>query len=190
MKKLIILAIILFFGIQSYAQIQNDSLVSNQLTKEVVDKLSSDELILLIKDLEAMRYSNGVEFESDETRFIAQQFANPAFVKGIIISLIICMMLFIVLLISLPFYFNLKKTQSFHKMINGFTDKGQEIPQELLLSESRTKSDLHKSIVLISSGIAILLALLMLINHSRIWAVGIIPIVIGIGYYVVYRTVD
>ena len=190
MKKLILLAMVLFFGIHCYAQNQQDSLVSNQLTKEVVEKLTGDQLMLLIKDLEAMKHSYPIGFYDDESRFIAQQFANPAFLKGIIISLIIGMLLFIVLLISLPFYFNLKKTQSFHKMIKGFTDQGQEIPQEFLTGESRTKSDFHKSIVLISSGIAILLALLVLMNHSRIWAVGIIPFVIGIGYYIAYRTVD
>jgi hypothetical protein len=190
MKNLVIILIVLLCGLQSYASNQNDSLVSDLITKDVVEKLSSDELILLIKDLEAMKYSDGVEFADDETQFIAQRFANPVFLKGIIISLIICLMLFIILIISLPFYFNLKKTQSFHRMINGFTGQNREIPQELIVGVSQTRSDLHKSIILISLGIGTVLALALLIDHSRIWAIGIIPIVIGIGHYIAYRTVD
>ncbi len=59
---------------------------------------------------------------------------------------------------------------------------------DLITSDIKREKSLATTITY--SGIAILLALLMLIDHSRIWAVGIIPIVIGIGYYVVYRTVD
>ena len=188
MKKLLILIFILFFGVLCKAQTSQDSLVINQLTKEVVEKLSNDELIHLIKDMEAMKYNSGITFGDNQTNFIAQQFANTAFVKGIIISIIVSMLLFIILLISLPFYFNLKKTKSFHKMISGFTEKGQEIPKELIMSVSQTKSDLHKSIILISTGIAVLLALIVLIDHGRIWAIGIIPIIIGIGYFIASRT--
>lgn len=189
MKKLIILVFILFFGVLGKAQNSQDSLVINQISKEVVEKLSNDELIQLIIEMEAMKYNSGIELGNDRANFLGQQFVNPGFAKGIIISVIIGMLLFIILLISLPFYFNLKKTKSFHKMISGFTEKGQEIPKELILSVSQTKSDLHKSIILISTGIAVLLALIILSNYSRIWAIGIIPIIIGIGYYIASRTV-
>lgn len=189
MKKLIIIGFVLFFGVLGKAQSNQDSLVINQITKEVVEKLSNDELIQLIKEMEAMKYNSSIAFGENQANFLGQQFVNPDFVKSVIISLIISMLLFIILLISLPFYFNLKKTKSFHKMINGFTEKGQEIPKELILSVSQTKSDLHKSIILISTGIAVLLALIVLSNHGRIWAIGIIPIIIGIGYFIASRTV-
>lgn len=187
MKKSIILLSILFFGMLCQAQTDQDTLPGNYFTKDVVEKLSNEELIVLIKDIEAMKHGQDIlsnEFGPDD---VARQFANPGFVKGIAISLIIGMLAFIVLVISLPLYFNLQKTKSFHKMVNGFTEKGQEIPRELIVSVSHKKSDFHKSIILISTGIAISLALIILISNSKIWAVGMIPFIIGIGYYVAFR---
>ncbi len=187
MKKSIILISILFFGMLCQAQTVQDSLIGNNISKEVVEKLSNEELISLIKDLEAMKYNQGFLSGESGEEYLTRQFANPGFVKGIVISLIISLLLFIVLIIALPFYFNFRKTKSFHKMINGFTEKGQEIPRELITSVSHKKSDLHKSIVLISTGIAIIIAIMILGNPGRIWAIGIIPLIIGVGYLIASR---
>ncbi|MBN2481810.1 MAG: hypothetical protein JXB19_08725 [Bacteroidales bacterium] len=187
MKKIIILTCILFLSVPGRAQENRDTVISNYITKDVVEKLSNEELISLITNLEAMNQNQGIIFGDNETDYIARQFANPDFVKGIIISLIISMLLFIILLITLPLYFNFQKTKSFHRMINGFTEKGQEIPKELILSVSHKKSDFHKSIILISTGIAISFALIFLSPNSKIWAIGMIPLIIGIGYFIAYR---
>lgn len=187
MKKSIILISVLFFGMLCQAQTGKDTLIGNNITKEVVEKLSNEELIILIKDIEAMKYNQGFLTGESGHDYIARQFANPGFVKGIVMILIISLLLFIVLILALPFYFNFQKTKSFHKMINGFTEKGQEIPRELISSVSYKKSDLHKSIVLMSTGIAIIISLMVSVNDSRIWAIGIIPLIIGVGYLIASR---
>jgi hypothetical protein len=183
MKKLIILTSILLFGILCQAQTMQDSLVPNQISKEVVEKLSNEELINLIKDVEHMKYNRGITIQDDKKMFLAQHLNSRTFIIGLIISV----MIFIILLISIPFYFNVQKTKSFHRMIIGFVEKGQEIPNEIILSVPQAKSDLRRSIILISTGIAISLVLILISSHGRIWSIGIIPVVMGIGYLVSSR---
>lgn len=180
MKKIIIVISILFFGVLCKAQINPDSLVTNQITKEVVEKLSNEELINLIKEIELMKYNQGFPFTADKMMTINQQFR-------IFFILIFCIMIFIILLILIPFYLNLQKTKNFNKMINGFVEKGQEIPKELILSVYQAKADLHKSIILISTGIGISFVLILLDIGGRIWSIGFIPVIIGIGYLVSSR---
>jgi len=183
MKKLIILISILLFGILCQAQTKQDSLVPDQISKEVIEKLSNEELINLIKDVEYMKYNRGITLQDDKKMFLIQHLNSRTFIIGLIISI----MIFIILLISIPFYFNVQKTKSFHRMIKGFVEKGQEIPNELILSVPQAKSDLRRSVILISTGIAISLVLILISSHGRIWSIGIIPIVIGIGYLVSSR---
>jgi hypothetical protein len=184
MKQLLILISILVIGALCKAQINPDSLINYPITKEVVEKLSNEELINLIKNIEATKENYGLLGE-DRKVYFAQRFVTPQFIIGI--GFII--LLFFIRLISIPFYFNHRKTKSFHGMINGFIEKEIEIPQELLVINSQSKSDLRRSIILIFTGIAVILTLVVLIDHSRIWTIGIIPIIIGIGYLIASRTV-
>jgi len=187
MKKFVVITLILITGMACMAQTKQDSLSTTYITEDVVKKLTADELIILIKDLEAMKYGPDYIREQTHPTNLYNGFVNTDFVKSLMICIIISTLIFILLVISVPLFFNMKKTRSFHAMIKEFTSKGQEIPKELIISVSQKKSDFHKAIILISTGAAISLALALLVHDGRIWAVGLIPAIIGIGYYIAYR---
>lgn len=186
MKKFILIALIFMTGIACMAQTKQDSLSATYITEDVVEKLTTEELIMLIKDLEAMKYGPDLSGQHQPTNFY-NEFVNIDFVKSLMICIIISILLFILLVISIPLFFNMKKTRSFHAMIKEFTTKGQEIPKELIISVSQKRSDFHKAIILVSTGLAISVALALLVQGGRIWAVGLIPAIIGVGYYIAYR---
>lgn len=189
MKKLSLFLSILFIGILCNAnglrndnKINADSLSTNLITKDVVEKLSNEELINLIKEIEYMKYKQ-VNFEDDKKMFVGQYLNNPGFIQTLIIALLI----FIILIISIPFYFNYRKTKSFHNMINNFVNKGQEISKEVVLSAYQFKPDLHKSIILISIAVGIFILAMFTDLGDRTWAIGFIPLIIGIGYFIISR---
>jgi len=97
---------------------------------------------------------------------------------------------FILLVLTIPFYFNYKKTKGRQLIINNLIEKGQEIPQELLFPQVKTsRSDLQKGIILISFGLSICIVLLSIkipVNLN-LWTLGLIPLFIGIGYLVSFK---
>jgi len=185
MKKTILILSVLFMAILCNANTYQDTIVNSQITKEVVEKLSNEELIQLIKEVEYIKSTKSLI--PDEEFFMIQHLNNTGFVKAIIITLVISLMILIVLLISIPFYFNYRKTRSFHRMINTFIENNMEIPGSIITNSYHTKSDLQKSIILISTGLGISLVFILLEIGGRIWSIGLIPVVIGIGYFVSSR---
>lgn len=186
MKKSFLILFAICITIMSHANPKQDSLQNNQLSNEVVEKLSNEELIQLIKDVEYIKMQDNLSFTNDpndKKNFVFQHLSNHTFVKGLIISL----MIFIILLISIPFYFNLRKTKSFHRLIENFINKDQEIPSNIILSTYQSKSDIQKSIILISTGVGISIVVLLLEIGGRIWSIGLIPIIIGLGYFIASR---
>lgn len=181
--------LVVIFGVVCQAQTTQDTLKADYLTNEVVQKLTNEELIDLIKTTEAMRSNQSLSTHGPDVGDISRNFTNPDFMRPVIISVIISVLLFIAIIISLPLYYNFRKTRSFHQMINGFTEKGQEIPKELILSVSQKRPDLHKAIILMATGVALSTALLVMAPYGELWALGIIPLIIGIGYFVTSRVV-
>jgi hypothetical protein len=183
MKKLVLILLVSFIAVISYANSNRDSIPNHQISKEVVEKLSNEELIDLIKDVEYIRNTKNLRMKDEKPEMLFQHLSNRDFVKGLIISIFI----FILLIISLPFYFNLRKTKSFHRLISTFIEKDKEIPENIAMSTFQSKTDLNKSIILVSTGISISLVILILDIGDRIWSIGLIPIIIGIGYYLASR---
>jgi hypothetical protein len=186
MKKTVLVLMTFCITIICSANSIQDSIIAPQFSQEVVEKLSNEELIQLIKDVEYIRKQDGQSFTNDpndKKNFVFQHLSNRTFVKGLIISL----MIFIILLISIPFYFNFRKTKSFHRLIENFINKDKEIPSNIILSTYQTKSDIQKSIILIATGIGLSIVLLLLGIGGRIWSIGLIPIIIGFGYFIASR---
>jgi hypothetical protein len=185
MKKLVLILMACCIVTIIYANSSQDSVPNLQISKEVVEKLSNEELIQLIKDVEYIKSTHNIKFTDDKKNFALQHLSSRDFVKGFIISL----MIFIISLISIAFFFNYIKTKSFHRLINSFIARDKEIPSNIVLSTYKTRSDLQKSIILIAVGfaVAIVLPILEIGEADRIWSIGLIPGIIGIGYFVSSR---
>ena len=94
-----------------------------------------------------------------------------------------------ILAIYIPFYFNFKKIKGRQLIINNYLEKGKEVPDELISPtiKKTTRSDFHKGIILIATGLGICTALLALKIENNFWTLGLIPILIGIGYLISQR---
>ena len=188
MKKMSLCFLVLvasfMLAMQSFGQNhQSDSIKTDlNLSSEVVKKLDSKEIVEIIKFREKL-----VHDKEMATKFAV----DPSKMIGNFIPLMpIIFFTFILLVLTIPFYFNYKKTKGRQLIINNLIEKGQEIPQELLFPQVKTsRSDLQKGIILISFGLSICIVLLSIkipVNLN-LWTLGLIPLFIGIGYLVSFK---
>lgn len=190
MKKLMLsLFILLSVSILS-SQAQNDSIAKSlELTPEVIEKLSSDQIFELAKEKEKLK----LKFEHEKA--MAEKYAvNPQeFINGLMPSEFtmvfssIIFFAFLIMLVVIPFYFNQRKSKSRLNLLSKFIDKDKDIPKELMLSEKKTRSDLHRAIILISLGLSVGLFLYLLKFEESYWTIGLIPTIIGIGYFLSFK---
>ena len=141
------------------------------LPKEAFDKLSSTEIMELVK---TARSSQG---------------RNNNFWKGME-NVIIPLGLFsmIVLLVFIGGIQRLKRQRLLHETIRMMIEKGQPIPPELLTPDQRMRrprNDLRSGLSMIGVGTG--LTLLMIINHGRQWPLGLIPLLIGVAFLVTWK---
>ena len=188
MKKTRFCFLVLFasfmLAIQSFGQnSQSDSVKTDlNLSSEVVKKLDSKDIVEIIKFKEKLV----------QDRITSKEFAvDPSKMIGNFIPIMpIIFFTFILLVLTIPFYFNFKKTKGRQLIINNLIEKGQEIPNELIVPAKRNlRTDFHKGIILISFGLSVSVVLLSIkipVNFN-LWTLGLIPLFIGIGYLISFK---
>lgn len=188
MKKLILSLFILLSVSILPTQAQNDSIAKLfELTPEVYQKLSSDQILELAKEKERLKF--------EHEKAMAEKYAvNPKeIMDGIMpseftmIFASVIFFSFLILLVVIPFYFNQRKSNSRFNLLGKFIDKDKDIPKELMVAEKQTRSDLHKAIILISLGLSVGLFLYLLKLEESYWTIGLIPTIIGIGYFLSFK---
>jgi hypothetical protein len=188
MKKLMMfLLILLSFSILS-THAQNDSTAKSlELSKEVIDKLSSEQILELAKEKERLKFEHEAAM-AEKFGVNGQELMNDMipseFTMVISILIFFC---FLIMLVAIPFYFNQRKSRSRINLLGKFIDKDKDIPKELMLSEKKARSDLHRAIILISLGISVGLFLYLLKLEESYWTIGLIPTIIGIGYFLSFK---
>ncbi len=97
--------------------------------------------------------------------------------------------IFLLIVLYIPFYINLKKAKMRQSIINNLIEKGKEIPNELLSPtvKKNVRSDFHKGIILIALGLSLCLVLFVLKVTNNYWTIGLIPLLIGIGYLISFK---
>ena len=173
---------------QSFGQEnQSDSVKTDlNLSSDVVKKLDSKDIVEIVKYKEKLV----------QDRITAEKFAfDPSkFMESVMPSELtmtigtILLFAFILSLLAIPFYFNLKKSKGRQQIINSLIEKDKEIPKELLLITSKTgRSDFHKGIILIALGLSVSIVLMVLKIPNNYWTIGLIPMFIGIGYLISFK---
>lgn len=179
---------------QSFGQkSQIDSLKTDlNLSSEVVKKLDNKELVEIIKYREKLNQQKVVHSElnytPNEWKLTYYQDFETAFYTFFAF-------IFVLLLITIPFYFNLKKAKGRQQIINNLIERGQEIPKELISSPIKTgrpdvsvrRSDFHKGVILICLGLSLCIVLMVLKIANNYWTIGLIPMFIGIGYVISFK---
>jgi hypothetical protein len=172
-----------FLAIQSFGQ--SDSIkIDLNLSGEVLKKLDNKDIVEIIKFRDKLEHENQMAQEAS-----VQAKAEPT---ALSISIWLFMSwLFFLILISIPFYFNHKKVQEHQLIIRNLIEKGQEIPKELMASSSKPgRSDLHKGVILIALGTGVIIVLRSLEIGNNYWTIGLIPMLLGIGYLISFKFVN
>lgn len=96
-----------------------------------------------------------------------------------------------VLIVTMILYFGFSKSRMTHRTIRMMIEKGQPVPPELLAQPApapRQHSDMRRGVVLVMVGLGLML-FLGAVNDwgGGVWALGIIPLLIGVGYLLVWK---
>ena len=81
-----------------------------------------------------------------------------------------------------------RRTQRLHETVIRLAEKGQPVPPELFVDRPSEdmRSSLHKGVVLIAVGLGLIIFFLTLPDRYAPWGVGMIPLLIGVGYLIVW----
>jgi hypothetical protein len=82
-----------------------------------------------------------------------------------------------------------KRTQRIHQTVVALAEKGLPIPPELFVDKpaADSTSPLQRGVVLIAVGAGLTVFFLSLPDRNTAWGIGMIPLLIGVGYLIVWR---
>jgi hypothetical protein len=95
-----------------------------------------------------------------------------------------------VLIVAVILYFGFSKNRMMHRTVRMMVEKGQPVPEALLNPPPavRKRSDMRRGVVLAMVGLGLMIFLGAVNDwESGSWAVGIIPLLIGVGYLLVWK---
>jgi hypothetical protein len=97
-----------------------------------------------------------------------------------------------VLIVGVIMFFSYWKARSLHRTVRLMVEKGQEVPAALFLnppSAIRARSDMRRGVVLTMIGMGLIIFLAAMNGGFRggEWSFGVIPLLIGAGYLLVWK---
>jgi hypothetical protein len=99
----------------------------------------------------------------------------------------IAFFLFVIGIIAISQSFAHKRNKLRTELYIKFLEQGKEIPENLIVQQKTAPSNLKRGIILISIGLGVSIFLFADSPGSTDWTLGIIPLLIGAGYLVVYK---
>jgi Domain of unknown function (DUF6249) len=95
-----------------------------------------------------------------------------------------------VLIVAAIMFFSYLRSRSLHRTVREMVEKGQPVPPALFAPPPaiRARSDMRRGVVLVMIGIGLMI-FFGAVNEweGGVWALGIIPFLIGAGYLLVWK---
>jgi hypothetical protein len=113
----------------------------------------------------------------------------PEFVIPIVAITMLTVFGMPVLIVGLIMYFSFSRSRALHRTVRMMVEKGQPVPEALLNPPpaQRQRSDMRRGIVLTMIGLGIAIFLAATDWGGSSWTLGIIPLLIGVGYLLVWK---
>jgi hypothetical protein len=95
-----------------------------------------------------------------------------------------------VLIVAVIMYFGFSKNRMMHRTVRLMVEKGQPVPEVLLNPPPhvRKRSDMRRGVVWTMFGLGVILFFGAVNNWQEgIWAIGVIPFLIGVAYLLVWK---
>jgi hypothetical protein len=99
----------------------------------------------------------------------------------------IAFFIFVILIIIISQNFAYKRNKLRTELYVKFLEQGKEIPENLIVQQKPAPSNLKRGIILIAIGVGVSIFLFADSPGSTDWTLGIIPLLIGVGYLVVFK---
>jgi hypothetical protein len=90
-----------------------------------------------------------------------------------------------VLVVGLILWYKARRNQLLHETALKLAEKGLPVPAALFDDQTSTAGSLRQGVVLLMLGIGICLALFLC--GIKFWAIGVIPMFMGLGYLIVWK---
>ena len=93
-----------------------------------------------------------------------------------------------VLIVAAIMFFSYLRSRSLHRTVREMVEKGQPVPPTLFAPPPavRARSDMRRGVVMTMIGIGMMI-FFGAVGDEGVWAIGIIPFLIGIGYLIVWK---
>jgi hypothetical protein len=156
------------------AESVNHKALEDGLSPAIVEKLTQQQLVEVLQQREKTRRETAVFTADRHEKYedILVPFAFFACLFG---------------LVGLPLYFRHRKDREQQATLRLMIEKGVTIPVEFLAQRQNPHSDLRRGVVLVATGVGIGVFFRVLAPHPGVWALGLIPFLIGVGYLVVWK---
>ena len=96
-----------------------------------------------------------------------------------------------VLIVLILLRYRYQQTQARYRTLLQLADKGAELPPQLLVEPNGVYSERRRALVLIGGGLGLMAMFLALpgqldngLSISSLWGLGLLPLMIGLGYLV------
>ena len=90
-----------------------------------------------------------------------------------------------VMLVGLILWYKARRNQLMHQTALKLAESGQPVPPSFFADRSGPGVNLRQGVVLLMLGLGICVALFLC--GIKFWAVGIIPLFMGVGYLIVWK---
>ena len=82
-----------------------------------------------------------------------------------------------------------RRTQRIHQTVVALAEKGLPIPPDLFVDRpaADSTSALQKGVVLVAVGAGLTIFFLSTSDRHGLWGIGMIPLLIGVGYLIVWK---
>ncbi len=99
----------------------------------------------------------------------------------------IAFFIFVLMIIGISQYYGHRKARMQTDLYLEYLKQGKEIPDKLMVRQKDGSSNLKRGVILISVGVGVCIFLFADSPGSTDWTLGIIPLLIGVGYLIVYK---
>jgi hypothetical protein len=93
----------------------------------------------------------------------------------------------LVIVVVAGLYAAYRRDRSRHETLRAIIERGGDLPPELLMPPSRPRSDLRRGVLLLAGGLGLMIVLGALSHEKGVWTAGLVPVLLGLGYLLVWK---
>jgi hypothetical protein len=144
----------------------------DELAPEILEKLSPEQIVEVLK-------------KREQTKVALVESRNGPPAVAIVVPVALCISALV--LVASVLYFRHRKEREQQTTIRLMVEKGVTVPVEFLAPRTPKHSDLRHGVIQVAAGIGLTVFLKVANAPPGAWAIGLLPLLVGVGYLIVWR---